>query len=186
MTVNALPCPTFEQVYESCFAFVFRNARRLGVAESSIDDVVQEVFMVVHRRLRDYDGRASVRAWIYGILSHVVRDYRRRVRRRDVPLIAHDVHLEDSSGLASPWPQPSRVAEQNEALRYVLRLLDRLDDSKREVLVLSELEQMTVPEIAETIGANPNTVYSRLKAAKKAFLEIYHREEARASGRIQA
>lgn len=175
--------PTFEQVYEATFAFVFRNARRLGVPESHIDDVVQDVFVVVHRRLPDYDGRASIRAWVYGILSRVVRDYRRTVRRKAAPLLSNASDSPSLLAIPSTAPPPSTVAENNEDLRLLLRLLETLDDEKREVLVLSELEQLTVPEIAETIGANQNTVYSRLKAAKKAFAEIYEREQARASRR---
>jgi RNA polymerase sigma-70 factor (ECF subfamily) len=169
--------PSFDETYRTFFPFVFRNAGRLGVHRASIDDVVQEVFLVVHRRLPDYDGRAPMKSWVYGILAHVVRTHRRTLRRRDVA--SSDVEAADL--VAEAYAEPHRLAEQREAARLLFSLLDRLDDDKREVLILSELEQMTVPEIAHAIGANLNTVYSRVKAAKKAFIEIHSRESARAA-----
>jgi RNA polymerase sigma-70 factor (ECF subfamily) len=169
---------SFDHVYETYFAFVFRNARRLGVAEASVDDVVQEVFMVLSRRLHDYDGRTPLRGWIYGILCNVVRDYRRSRRRKEAPLCALDP--ETTSVTASAEPGPVEVVERQEAARFLFRLLDTLSDEKREVLVLAELEQMSISEIAEMLGANVNTLYSRLKAAKKALTQAYRREIARA------
>src|SRR5882672_1624496 len=84
----------FEDVYKTCFAFVFRNAKRLGVGDDSIDDVVQEVFLVVHRRLHDYDGRVPINGWIFGILSHVVRGHRRTLRRKHRPMMQGGIDAE--------------------------------------------------------------------------------------------
>jgi RNA polymerase sigma-70 factor, ECF subfamily len=168
----------FDQIYETHFAFVFRNAKRLGVADANVDDVVQEVFVVLYRRLADYDRRMSMRGWIYGILCNVVREYRRARRRKESPLCAFDP--EAASAPASPDPGPVEVVEQQEAARFLFQLLDTLEDEKREVLVLAELEQMNVAEIAQTLGVNVNTLYSRLKAAKKALTQAYRRETARA------
>jgi RNA polymerase sigma-70 factor, ECF subfamily len=174
---SAGPCSVaFDDVYRESFAFVFRNVKRLGVHESAVDDVVQEVFMVVHRRLADYDGRAPIKAWVYGIVSRVVSDHRRRWRRK-ASLV--EPPPEDWASPAPPSLEPNRMAEQRERARLCLRLLDGLDDDKREVLVLVELEQMTVPEIAAAIGANINTVYSRLKAARREFAELHARENLR-------
>jgi RNA polymerase sigma-70 factor (ECF subfamily) len=173
------PSLAFDDVYRACFSFVFRNAKRLGVRDGSVDDVVQEVFLVVHRRLGDYDGRAPLKSWVYGILARVVRGQRRTFRRKDRP--ASSGALDDSSLFAVDTSEPQRLIEQREAARFLFRLLDMLDDDKREVLILAELEQMTVPEIADAIGVNLNTVYSRVKAARKAFIEIHARESARAA-----
>jgi RNA polymerase sigma-70 factor (ECF subfamily) len=173
--------PSFEEMYEACVGFVFRTARRLGVAEGSVDDVVQEVFVVVHRRLDDFDGRASMKGWVYGILARVAANHRRLTRRRET-FIALSSDGEPEAA-ASSDPGPSQIAEQQEAARWVLRILDMLDDQKREVLVLSELEHMSLSEVAGAIGSNVNTVYSRLKAAKKAFVTLHIREQARAASR---
>src|SRR5439155_522596 len=95
-----------------------RNAKRMGVRDSSVDDVVQEVFLVVHRRLAEYDDRLSLRGWIYGILSHVVRSYRRTLRRKELPVVARDSESSLVSAVAAPSAhEPARLAEQREAAR---------------------------------------------------------------------
>jgi RNA polymerase sigma-70 factor (ECF subfamily) len=182
-SISLVQQTTFDEAYQSCFAFVFRNARRLGVRDRSIDDVVQEVFLVVHRRLGEYDERLPLKAWVYGILSRVVRDYRRTIRRKEHGVISTETDSSSHMALAPAALDPGRQAEQQEAWRLLLELLDCLDDDKRELLVLAELEQMTVPEISTALGTNLNTTYSRLKAAKKAFAEVHARHKARASWR---
>jgi RNA polymerase sigma-70 factor, ECF subfamily len=161
-----------EKIYEECFEFVWRSARRMGVAEAAVDDVVQEVFLVAHRRLGDFEGRSSVRTWLFGILLRVVSDHRRTLRRKGglAPL---------PEGLASEEESPAGKTEQREAVRLLHRLLDSLDDDKRAVFVLAELEQMTAPEISEALGVNLNTVYSRLRAARREFEKALERHRAR-------
>jgi len=173
----AAPPPSFAAVYEDNFAFVWRTVRRLGVPERSVDDAVQDIFIVVHRRLGEFEGRSSLRTWLYGIARRVAHDHRRRVGRKE-----RGESLPDS--IADPGaPAPDREAERAEALRVLHRLLDALDDDKREVFVLAELEQMTVPEIADAIGVNLNTVYSRLRAARQAFEQAVARHQARERSR---
>jgi RNA polymerase sigma-70 factor, ECF subfamily len=169
----------FEHVYETHFAFVFRSAKRLGVWDANVDDVVQEVFVVIHRRLDDYDGRSSMRGWIYGILCNVVREYRRARRRKEAPLRRLDPETASATSGAAFDPGPAEAVERQEAAHLLFRILDSLDDEKREVLVLAELEQMNIPEIAQTLGVNVNTLYSRLKAARFALTQAYRRETAR-------
>jgi RNA polymerase sigma-70 factor (ECF subfamily) len=153
----------FETVYEEHFAFVWRTVRRLGVPERSVDDAVQDVFVVVHRRLAGFEGRSSLRTWLYGIARRVAHDHRRRVGRKERGEALPD-------GLADPAaPSPDREVARAQAARLLYSILEGLDDEKREVFVLAELEQMTVPEIAEATGVNLNTVYSRLRAARQAF-----------------
>jgi RNA polymerase sigma-70 factor (ECF subfamily) len=164
----------FEQIYVEHFAFVWRMTRRLGVADASVDDVVQDVFVVLHRRLAEYDGRASVRGWLFGILSHVVREHRRRYERKEAKLVP------TSDEIPCGDPTPAAIAERSERIALLAKLLDALDDGKREILVLAYLEQMTVPEIAELLDLNLNTAYSRLRAAKQAFDEL-HEDEMRRS-----
>src|SRR5688500_19341104 len=78
----ALPVPTFAEIYEASFDFVWRSARRLGVKETHVDDVVQEVFMVVHRRLAEFEGRSQLKTWLFGITRRVVGTYHRTARRK--------------------------------------------------------------------------------------------------------
>ncbi|MGF1468461.1 MAG: RNA polymerase sigma factor [Sandaracinaceae bacterium] len=164
-------------VYDAHGDFVWRSARRLGVADASLDDVVQDVFLVVHRRRRDFAGRSSVRTWLFGITLRVVRDHRRTLRRKGglAPLTEEAVAGPEGRG-------PSAQAERNDAVRLLHRLLGSLDDDKRAVFILAELEQMSAPEIAEALELNVNTVYSRLRAARRLFeaaLARHRAEEAR-------
>jgi RNA polymerase sigma-70 factor (ECF subfamily) len=156
---------SFEQVYERFFEFVYRNARRLGVPPSAADDVVQEVFVVLHRRLAEYDGRATLQSWVYAILANTVRDYRRAFRRRHALLVA--VEQVDQSGAEASSGLPERRAQLKQDMALLMRLLDELPEGQRELIVLADLEQMSVPEICECVGGNSNTVYSRLRVARE-------------------
>lgn len=165
-----------EDLYDQHFDFVWRSARRMGVAESAVDDVVQEVFLVVHRRLEDFEGRSSVKTWLFGILLRVVSDHRRRLRRKGglAPL---------PDGLAADAERscPEEEASKRAKVRLLHALLEELDEDKRAVFVLAELEQMTAPEIAEALDVKLNTVYSRLRAARKKFESALRRHRAQES-----
>ena len=156
---------TFESVYDEFFDFVYRNARRLGVPPGAADDVVQEVFVVLHRRLAEYDGRATLQGWVYGILANAVRDYRRAFRRKQAPLVA--IEGDDQLGLASSSASPEQRTQLKRDLELLLQLLDDLPEAQRELIVLADLEQLTVPEICQCIGGNSHTVYSRLRVARE-------------------
>jgi RNA polymerase sigma-70 factor (ECF subfamily) len=154
--------PSFEAIYEEHVEFVWRSLRRLGVAAASLDDAVQEVFIVVHRRLAEFEGRSSMKTWLFGIALRVAHDHHRSVRRKGGLL-----PLEPT--VADEAPGPHEQAVTAEAVRELDRVLAELDEDKRVVFILAELEQMTAPEIAEAVGVNMNTVYSRLRAARLAF-----------------
>lgn len=168
------PVPAFAEVYEAHFAFVHRTVRQLGADPAAVDDVVQEVFLVVHRRLPTFEGRASLKTWLYGIVRRIVRDHRRsRARKPTSP-------ADDLDAFASPTRDPHELSEDAEAARILLRLLDELDDDRREVFVLTELEQLSAREIAEATGTNVNTVSTRLRAARAEFaaaLARHHRRQ---------
>lgn len=155
--------PSFGALYDEYFAFVWRNLRRAGVPPQRLADAAQDAFLVVHRRLPEFQGRSPIRSWLYGIVVRVASSYRRSHRRKDVG------DADDPDLIAAPAPSPSARAEQAEALRAVERILAGLPEEKREAFMLSELEQMTAPEIAEAIGVNVNTVSSRLRAAREEF-----------------
>lgn len=158
---------TFERVYDEFFDFVYRNARRLGVPPSAADDVVQEVFVVLHRRLSEYDGRATLQSWVYGILANTVRDYKRSFRRKQAPLVAAE--RDEQLGPAPSRSSPERHAQFSQELALLTELLDSLPEDQRELIVLADLEQLSVPEICECIGGNSNTVYSRLRVARESL-----------------
>ena len=171
--------PTFARIYEDYFDFVWCSARRLGVPDAGLDDAVQEVFVIVHRRLSEFEGRSSVKTWLFGIVRNVSREARRSIRRKS-PHDARPGALADPDLLtAAAEEQPDRVAERSAENRVLHELLEKLDDEKREVFVLAELEQFTVPQIAEAVGCNVNTAYSRLRLARQTFAEAAARYRAR-------
>lgn len=154
-----------ESVYREHHAFVWRTLHHFGLRGESVHDAVQEVFLVVHRRWADFDGRTSIKNWLYGIARRVASDHRKkrdrqRARLRLVP------DPEQQSPVA---PTASPMLERLSAAELVRRFVDALDDDKREVFVLAEVEGMTAPEIATTLGQNINTVYARLRAARIRF-----------------
>ena len=168
----ALVVPSFDDVYRDHFALVWRSARRLGVGEASLDDVVQEVFVIVHRRLPDFEGRSTLSTWLFGITLRVARDHRRRAERRSA-----DGSV-DLDSLRGEGPSPGDALERAEAVRLLHAILDELPDERREIFVMAELEQMPMSDIAETLGLNVNTGYARLRAARQAFEAALARRRA--------
>lgn len=160
--------PELDQVYTEHFDFVWRNLRRLGVGEQQLRDATQDVFVVVHRRLREWDGAETMRPWLYSIVRRVAADTRRRLRRKALPE-GEDVHALIDLREAGPESNAAR----NQELNLLLTLLSRLDPDKREVLMLVDLEGMNVPEVATLLDVNTNTAYSRLRAARQAMREGY-------------
>ena len=161
----------FAQVYEDYFAFVWRSLRALGVGESALDDATQDVFVVVHRRLSDFEGRSSLQTWLFGIACRVAANSRRNLQRTS--------HDELSNELVSTDPDPQRRAQQGEAARFVQAFLSTLNEAGRTAFTACVLEQMTVPEAAEALGVNVNTMYTRVRAVRAQFaaaLEAAERE----------
>jgi RNA polymerase sigma-70 factor (ECF subfamily) len=175
------PAGRVAALYDEHFDFVWRSVRRLGVGGPSVEDVVQEVFVVVHRRLAEFEARSSVRTWLFGIVLGVVRNHRRGERRRDAALSSTPL----AEGGAAAEGEAHASLEAREARRILYALLDELGDPLREIFVLAELEQLSAPEIAEALGVNVNTVYSRLGAARTKFKEAAARHRARDGWRLR-
>lgn len=159
---------SFEGVYETHFAFAARLLRRLGVAEAALDDALQDLFVVVHRRLPEFEGRSTVKTWVARIAVNVASDHRRLRRRKGggEPL---------DEGVAAPGPDALALVEQSEAVAKLYRILSALEEPHRTVFVLAELEELSAPEISEAIGVKLNTVYSRLRTARQRFEEVLAR-----------
>ena len=174
------PVPDFAEVYRSYFSFVWSCTTRLGVSENELDDVVQEIFVVIHARLHSLEQPESIRSWIYGIARRTASTYRRAKRAR----LANASALDSESEVQYPQPpSPLELAEKSDQVRLLWSLLNKLDPPKREVFVLAELDEMTVPEIALAIEVPVNTVYSRLRIARQELEEALARHNARSSQR---
>jgi RNA polymerase sigma-70 factor (ECF subfamily) len=162
----------FASIYREHARFVARSLRRLGVADQHLDDVVQDVFLIVHRRLDQFDARAPMRSWLYGIARGVASNYRRSCARTRERL-----ELVQASAPSIGAPKP---VEQLEAAQIVERFLSDLSEANREVFVLSEIEGLSGPEIARALQLNLNTVYARVRKTRHLFDRIAerHRKEA--------
>lgn len=166
------PAARFEAIYDEHFDFVWRSLRRMGVPEASAEDAAQDVFLVVHRRLQDFEGRSSLRTWLFGIALRVARSHRRRIARKGK-------HEPLPADVVSDGELPEDTVQRRRAAAFLDQFLDGLDQDKRAVFVLAELEQMTAPEIEAALGVKLNTVYSRLRAARKAFEAAVARQRAK-------
>jgi RNA polymerase sigma-70 factor (ECF subfamily) len=173
------PVPSFQSVYRQYFDFVWSSARRFGVESESMDDLVQEVFIVIHAKLETLDKPEALRSWIYGVVRRVVSTHRRARRGR----LGAGLAVGFAGEVASHEPTPLEQTETNAELQLVASLLAELDEPKREVFGLVELEGLTVPEAAEVLAIPLNTAYSRLRAARQAFEAALARHEARSSQR---
>ncbi len=153
-------------VYEAHFRYVWRCLRSLGVHDAQLDDSLQDVFLVVQRKLSEFDGGAELRTWLYAIALRIARKYRERARRAPASLEAAREHTPE---LPAAPDTSTESALAQERLALARRALASLDDDKREVFVLARIEGMSAPEIAEVVGVPLNTIYSRLRAARLAF-----------------
>lgn len=153
-------------VFRENLPFVFRALRRLGVADSDVDDVCQEVFVVVMRKLGEFEGRSQLRTWIYGICVRTASDYRKRAPRR------REVLTDEPLEGASEGSGPLEHATMTQARDILDRILAKLDDDKRAVFVLYEIEELPMNEVAQALECPLQTAYSRLHAARKRVEEL--------------
>lgn len=166
-------CATPEQAFEQHFSMVWRSLRRLGVAEGVLDDAVQDVFLVLHRRWADFQHQSSLRTWIYGILLRVASDHTRRARRERARWSPEEPELESSA------ESPDHLYQQREAALILRAALAQLEDKERQILVLIDLEERSVVEAAEALEINLNTAYSRLRRARQSFEKALRAAQSR-------
>jgi RNA polymerase sigma-70 factor, ECF subfamily len=162
-------------IYAKNAQFIWKSLYRMGIPESDLPDVLQEVLLVVHRRLDSFDGSCRLSTWLFGICLRVAATARRsRRRRREEPMDPnqHAHQLVESN-------HPEKLALARDAKRRLELALDSLDPEKRSVLVMFELEGIGCAEIAELLGVPKGTVFSRLAAARQAFLQAISRLELR-------
>lgn len=157
--------------------FLWRTLQRFGVRPADCPDVLQAVLLTVHERAHTYDGRAPLRAWLYGIcLKHAAAHRRRAWVRREQP--TEPAELPGSERPSNP-DNPEKAAAAREAQERLRAMLDELDEDKRAVLVMYELEELPCEQIAEQLGVPVGTVHSRLSHARKAFRAVLDRWNAR-------
>jgi RNA polymerase sigma factor (sigma-70 family) len=156
-------CPeqlSFERVYEDHFAFAWRSLRLLGVDSDALEDAAQDVFAVVSRQLPEFAGRSSIGTWIFAIAQHTAANYRRKHRRKLMPLVP----LTDV--IVGHEPTPQAHAEASEAAVVIERFCAGLSPDRRALFVLALMEDLPAPEVSRVLGIPINTVYSRVRALR--------------------
>lgn len=165
--------PDFAAIWTRYFHMVRRTLACLGVPPTTLDDAVQEVFLVVHRRVEAPEVATGLKEWIYGIARRVAwRHHRNRTREQQ--------RLEGAMG-PTPIRMPDSAIERTEAIDFMTEFLDTLEPEQREVFVLAEIESFTAREIAAVMSSSPNTVASRLRLARAKFEAALVRRSARIS-----
>jgi RNA polymerase sigma-70 factor, ECF subfamily len=165
---TALATVDFDAVYRAHVDRVARWAARLGGPAVDVDDVVQDVFIVVHRKIAGFRGESSLATWLYRITANVVRDRRRRDRwRRFLSGLVPDF----ADKMTSPGATPIEMVEQREAIERVYRVLDGMNERYRSLIVLFEIEKLTGEQIAELVGVRESTLWVVLHRARAQFGE---------------
>jgi RNA polymerase sigma-70 factor (ECF subfamily) len=163
--------PTPRQLAEAGVKFVPKTLRYLGVAETTVLDAAQDVFLVALRRLDDFEGRSSLTTWLYGICVRVAHGYRRR------NFSSRETLVEELPEVMSPPSQEAGV-ECGEWRQALMELLDQLDDVQRAVFVLYEIQHLSMKEVSDALECPLQTAYSRHKAARTRILEAAQRRAA--------
>jgi RNA polymerase sigma-70 factor (ECF subfamily) len=163
----------FRAIYDQHVAFVWRSLLRLGLPNGDVPDAVQDVFVVVHRKLGEFEGRSKPTTWLFGICMRVASDRRRRAHVRRERLTTSPPAVIDAAEDADA------LLDQRRARLALEAILGRMPEEQRVVFVLFELEGMTGEDIAELLGVPVGTVRSRLRLARDEFERAVARLQAR-------
>jgi RNA polymerase sigma-70 factor (ECF subfamily) len=160
--------PAFEAFYAEHYAFVWRNARRMlaDAGDDQVEDLIQDTWIAAYRRFDSFAGECRATTWLFGILRNVARNRARGERRRNRRVTALAVHEH-----ARTPTRDHGNATQLLARSMLESFLRTLDDDKRAVFVMAEIQGETVVAIAAGLGIPVDTAYSRLRAARKLFQE---------------
>lgn len=179
MALTALPAPTdelFSDLFEAEHSYVLHSLRRLGVAERDLEDVTHDVFVTVHRKLCDFDSSRPARPWLFAIGARVAADYRKRARLRYE-------QLGGQPDAPDPTPGPHASLERKQQQGLVIRALDAIDDTRRALFVMVEIDDVPVVDAAKALEIPLNTAYSRLRLGRSEFAAAVTR--LRAAGGVR-
>ena len=150
------------ELFREHVSYVVHTLRRLGVREADLEDVAHDVFLVVHRKLGDYDPARPIKPWLFGIAMRVALGYRRRAgHQREV--LVDEVHD------AGEGARADATLEQERRRRMVHAALEAIQDQRKQVFILHDLDGVAMPDIAAALGIPLNTGYSRLRLARQEF-----------------
>ncbi len=158
------------EAYQRELDYLMRTLRRLGVDPEDVEDLAQEVFLVLQRTWPNFDATRALKPFLFGIAFRVAASHRRR-HWREIPFAVVDE--------ADRAPAPDRTAEANQARAIVLEALNRIPLKRRAVLVMHDLDEVPVQEVAATLSIPLFTAYSRLRKARRELEAAVTRIEKR-------
>lgn len=165
--------PTLAEIAAREAEFLWLTLQRMGVRREDCQDVIQNVLVVVHKKLPTYDPASPLRAWLYGICAKEASNHRRRAWvRREQPAGAHAISEDE---IAATGDDPEIAASSREEQARMQAMLNELDPDKRAVLVMYEVEERSCDEIAEICSVPVGTVFSRLSHARKSLRAVMDR-----------
>jgi RNA polymerase sigma-70 factor (ECF subfamily) len=182
MSASTHQIPEFCVLFEQHVDFVWRVLRRHRVAERELEDACQEVFLIVHRRHSEFEGRSTVRTWLYGIAVRVALAQRRRAHVRREVLDGEDFEVIPENSVITAFDQTAN----KQALELASEALGKMDDDKREVFALYELEGLTMAEVAESLDIPEGTALSRLYVAREEIQRFVQKSQAASQRRAYA
>jgi RNA polymerase sigma-70 factor (ECF subfamily) len=153
-----------EDIYRAHVQFAWRVLRRQGVGPADMADAVQDVFLTVHRTLDRFEGRSSLKTWLYTICASVARDRRVRAHRKH-----ETARLDDVGELIDLRASADARSEHNLRLQLLEAALREMGPALGEVFVLFEIEELSGQQISTALSIPLGTVYSRLQQAREAF-----------------
>lgn len=168
-----------ESLYREHLGYVLQSLRRLGAPAHRVEDLAHDVFVTVHRRLADFDTSRPVRPWLFGIAHGLVANERALASTKRAEAGSPAEQVDDAPG-------PEEHSERAAAQRLIRRALEELDDDKRAVFIMHELDQVPVSEAAAVLGLLTDTAWSRLKAARKQFKDAMTRQLGSMEGGLHA
>jgi RNA polymerase sigma-70 factor, ECF subfamily len=160
--------------YQSELDYLMRTLQRLGTAPNDLEDLAHETFLVLRASWHQYDPARALRPYLFGIAFRVASSHRRRYWREIT------VEAEEPQDLA---PSPDQALEASEARSLVLAALQRIPLQRRVVLILHELDELPMREVATTLGIPVFTAYSRLRKARRELEEALLHTQNRSAAR---
>lgn len=160
--------PTFEALFRKFAPMILHALPFLGVAEADTDDLCQEIFLTVHQKLPTFEGRSTLKTWIYGICLRKVSNYRRQARHR------YEYSSEKIAEQAVQIEQVQQIHKEQQ-LDILERALALLSEKKRVVFVLYEIEELSMEEVAQVARCPVFTAYARLYAARREIKRVVRR-----------
>ena len=159
--------PAFEVIYKATASFVYNVACRIVNNREDAEEVVQEVFLIIHNKLKGFRFESSLKTWVYRITVNCAINYAKKAARIRNKTVEYDEEL-TAGAVASA---ATEEMEQKESGEMVDKLLNTLNPDQRSCVVLRSIEGLSYQEIAETLKININTVRTRLKRAREKLLE---------------